>query len=213
MTYDPTPADKGKAGWHSRVPLLTSPHQDARSRAARLNMDELILLRWIAIGGQLVSILVAAVGLKVPLPLAPMLTVIALEVAANVWFVVRLRTHEPAFEFALALTFDVACLTVLLFLSGGAGNPFSFLFLIHVVLGSILLPPRRAGALALACVIAYCAISLLFRPLDFSGRSTDEIARLLTVGRWWSFAIVVAFLTLLTGRINHKLALRDLHLP
>lgn len=121
---------------------LTRPRADALpgrspTDAAVENMRQLIQLRWIAVAGQLVAILVVHFSLGVQLPLAAMLAVIGLLALANLLFTLTLRRGWIIRgELLLALLLDMATLTVQLYLSGGATNPFVSLYLLQVVLGA-----------------------------------------------------------------------------
>src|SRR5689334_4281139 len=116
-------------------PLLALTRQRASGAAADAggeNMRQLIQLRWIAVAGQVLAILVAHFALRVALPLLPMLAVAAALAAANLLFTLGLRRARIAgAEFLLALLIDMAALTAQLYLSGGADNPFVSLYLLQ----------------------------------------------------------------------------------
>ena len=121
-----------------------------------VRLDTLVRLRWLAIIGQTIAVLVVYFGLDFQLPLWACLAVIALSAWLNV--ALRLRFHmtqrlEPD-RAAWLLAFDIAELAVLLFLTGGLQNPFAFLFLGPVLLSATALPPRftlMLGAFAMIC--------------------------------------------------------------
>jgi two-component system sensor histidine kinase RegB len=103
-------------------------------------MRQLIQLRWIAVAGQLITILAVDFGLGVRLPLAPMLLLVGGLALANLDGAYRLMRRVGAnLQILLALLLDAAALTAQLYLSGGASNPFISLYLLQVVLGAILL--------------------------------------------------------------------------
>src|SRR3546814_18991757 len=66
-----------------------------------------------------------------------LLALITLNIATGVWL--RLRRAVTGRALLLVLIFDVAALSVQLWLSGGAVNPFISLFLLQVTLGAVLL--------------------------------------------------------------------------
>ena len=104
-------------------------------------MTLLIQLRWTAVVGQVLTIAGAHFGLGIPLPLERMGAVIGALVLLNVSSLVWVR-HRAAItnnELLVALMLDVAALTAQLYLSGGATNPFTSLFLLQVTLGAVLL--------------------------------------------------------------------------
>jgi two-component system sensor histidine kinase RegB len=110
----------------------------------RKNMALLIQLRWTAVVGQIVTIGGVHFWLGIPLPLERMGAVIGalvlLNVSSLVW--VRHRAAISSNELLVALMLDVAALTAQLYLSGGATNPFTSLFLLQVTLGAVLLDAR-----------------------------------------------------------------------
>ncbi|MET0271164.1 MAG: ATP-binding protein [Sphingomonas sp.] len=177
--------------------------------AATENLRQLVQLRWVAVAGQLLTILTVNLGLGVPLPLMPMLTVVALLALANLVSTVLLPRHRVTnVEIMLALLFDVALLTVQLALSGGASNPFIWLYLLQVVLGAILLPPLAAGLLAAAAALSYGFLSLRYVPLALPGSALDFLA----LGRWTAFLMVAALLVFFIARISRNLRARDAYL-
>src|SRR3954452_25477490 len=121
-----------------------------------VRLDTLLRLRWLAIIGQTVAVLVVHYGVEFPLPIWACLAVIALSAWLNVALRVRFslaQRLEPE-RAAWLLGFDIAELTVLLFLNGGLHNPFGFLFLAPVLLSATALLPRltlRLGGFAMLC--------------------------------------------------------------
>lgn len=113
----------------------------------RKNMALLVQLRWTAVIGQIVTIAFVQFWMGIALPLLPMAGVIGALVALNLvsllW--VRYRADVNNRELLIALTLDVAALTTLLYLSGGATNPFTSLYLLQVTLGAVLLDAPRPG--------------------------------------------------------------------
>src|SRR3954471_6382441 len=121
-----------------------------------VRLDTLLRLRWLAIIGQTTAGLVVYYAIDFPLPIWACLAVIVLSAWLNI--ALRLR-FSPAQRLepdraAWLLAFDIAELAMLLFLTGGLQNPFSFLFLGPVLLSSTALPPRftlMLGGFAVAC--------------------------------------------------------------
>ncbi len=177
------------------------------------NLRQLIQLRWIAVFGQLVAILAVHYGLGISLPLVPMLAVVASLALANfaaaLWLA-HLRVTNR--EIMLALLFDTAALSVQLYFSGGAANPFISLFLLQVVLGAILLPLHWVWGLVAASCLAYAALTVVSRPLAYPPRLLSESLDLYTLGAGLCFALMGALLTLFITRISRNLLARDAYL-
>src|SRR5690606_15524123 len=112
-------------------PAIQSARNDTTAGAGMRNMQQLIQLRWIAIVGQLATIVFVHSVLGIGLPLAMMLSVAGCLALFNLgsqlfW---RARTDAGDLALLLALLVDVAALTAQLHLSGGITNPFVFLYL------------------------------------------------------------------------------------
>lgn len=174
---------------------------------AAKNMHQLIQLRWIAVAGQLAAVLITHFQLGVVLPLLPMLCAIGALALANVILFMALPRHRATdAELFGALLLDVAALTLLLYFSGGATNPFIWLYLLQVVLGAILLPPVFVWIIVAATGLAYGILSTLHLPLALPSYRREEITLL---GDWASFALIVVLLVLFIARISRNLRARD----
>ncbi|RYD67864.1 MAG: HAMP domain-containing histidine kinase, partial [Sphingomonadales bacterium] len=200
------------------IPLLALtrrarvPSGPTAETAAAENMRQLVQLRWIAVAGQTLAILAVHFGLGVPLPLVEMLGVAFALAAANLltnWVLPRHRVQRA--EVMLALLVDMAALTLQLYYSGGATNPFVSLYLLQVVLGAILLPPGSVAILAGATVLSYALLSISYVPLRFPPGLIAESAELFAIGRWIAFVMVASLLVLFIVRISRNLAARDAH--
>jgi len=135
--------------------LNTMPKR-AEASAFRVNFGWLIRLRFGAVLGQLVVILAVSQGLGVRLPLLALGVVLLLELLVNAWAIFLLGRGATIGErhVTLGVSLDLILFSALLYFSGGPANPFSFLYLIHIALAAVVLPPRTSFALvasALGC--------------------------------------------------------------
>ena len=177
-------------------------------------MALLIQLRWIAFAGQIVTILIVHFGLKISLPLTQLacvlLGLIAISIAAYAW----LRSDRPVSGQALlmVMVLDVAALTAQLWLSGGAANPFTSLFLLQITLGAVLLDTRSTWILVgLTCI---CVFGLIFfhRPMPLPPHALDDMLSLHTAGMVACFMLDAILLVVFLTRISWNLRERDAHL-
>ncbi|PWJ22231.1 sensor histidine kinase RegB [Jannaschia seohaensis] len=127
------------------------------TREPRVRLNTLVNLRWLAVLGQTVTVVVAELWLGVQLHLGLCLLVIAAAIVANLVVLTifppnhRLSGRE-AFSFVL---FDLLQLAALLALTGGLHNPFALLFLAPVTISATVLQLRATliiGAIALAVI-------------------------------------------------------------
>ena len=98
-----------------------------------------------AIIGQITTILAVNFGLKMPLPLLPMLSAIVALSVVNIYTARRVQQAKQgrviSEQFLAAqLTVDIMALAMLLYFSGGAFNPFVSLFLVPLAIASAILP-------------------------------------------------------------------------
>lgn len=190
-----------------------APPASPPDRVAAENMRQLVQLRWLAVAGQLATVLIVAFGLGATLPLVPLLGVIAGLAIANLGFLLLLRRWRIGNLAVLAaLLFDVASLSAQLYLTGGAENPFVSLFLVQVVLGAILLAAWSAWVLAAVAGAAVALLTVVHRPLVLPRSLLAEAAELYAFGGWLSFALVSALLVLFSARISRNLRARDVYL-
>lgn len=177
------------------------------------NMRQLIQLRWFAVAGQLLAILVAHFGLGVPLPLASMLAIVGALAMANLLFTASLRRAGNLKNRLLpALLLDMAALTAQLYLSGGATNPFVSLYLLQVVLGAILLPAGSVWLLVAISSLCFAFLNFTHLPLILPERLWDVSTDLLLAGEWVSYVLVAVLLVLFIGRIARNLRAQDAYL-
>src|SRR5213082_2482263 len=131
--------------------------------AARINLRWIVRLRWGAVAGQVITILLARQLVRTPLPLLPLLAVCGALALANlavqIWLDRGGRPTDRAC--ALNLLADIAELTALLALSGGRENPFAVLYLVHITIGAVILPARWSMFVAACSVIALSALQIL----------------------------------------------------
>jgi len=102
----------------------------------------LINLRWLAIGGQLVAILVTHFMLSFTFNFQACLTIILFSCLVNVTSSIYFKMEKrlSAFKTFLFLAFDLTQISVLLFFSGGISNPFSILIIVPAIVSSSSLP-------------------------------------------------------------------------
>jgi len=179
----------------------------------RKNMALLIQLRWIAVGGQIATIAFVQLWLGIALPLMPMAGVIGALVVLNLVSLVRLRDHAEISnrELLAALMLDVAALTAQLYLSGGATNPFTSLYLLQVILGAVLLDARSTWSLVSLTCASFAGLIVFYHPLELPNDSVD-LFRLYIAGMFVGFALDATLLVVFITRINRNLRERDANL-
>jgi two-component system sensor histidine kinase RegB len=171
-------------------------HEQAARPWRNVRLDTLVRLRWVAVIGQTTAVLVVYYGLDFELPIWACLAVIALAAWLNIALRVRFRMTqrvEPD-RAAWLLAFDIAELAILVFLTGGLQNPFSFLLLGPVLLSATALPPRMT--VMLGGLAAACATVLVFYhyPLPWDPDEPLALPAIYTMGMWLSLLLALGFI-------------------
>jgi two-component system sensor histidine kinase RegB len=174
---------------------------DAGANMVRLRT--LILVRWMAIAGQVAAILVASQAYRLQLPLGLCALAVGLSVLANLLLVGlfpenRRLSETEAF---LTLLFDLSQLAFLLFLTGGLTNPFAILVLAPVTISASMLRLRSTLLLGALAILVVSAAVFWYLPLRFADGSELVIPRLFAFGFWLSIVIGILFLGLYSRRV------------
>ncbi|SEQ82700.1 ATP-binding protein [Sphingobium sp. YR768] len=190
------------------------PSQWPADAAGRRNMALLVQLRWIAIAGQIATILVVHFGMNIHLPLQSMLVVPCIAVLMNFGslMILRRRADITHAELFLALLFDVLALTTQLYLSGGGTNPFISLYLLQVALGVVLLHRWSVWGIVAASSACAAMLTVFYRPLDLSDSLEGHLFDLHIIGTWVCVTMIAVLLVLFMTRVTHNLQQREAYL-
>jgi two-component system sensor histidine kinase RegB len=174
------------------------------------NLRRLFLLRNIVIAGQVLAIGAVDLLLDTPLTLLPMGAIIAVLIALNLRTGIRLRRGAPVgdIEFFAELLADVACLTALLYLSGGSTNPFVSLYLLPLTIAAAALPARYAWSMAGLTVLCYTLLLFFFQPLGQDHSMHSNAFNLHILGMWITFLVsailIASFVTTMSASIRAR---------
>jgi two-component system sensor histidine kinase RegB len=174
--------------------------------ASLLRLDTLVRLRWLAVAGQAVTILIVHAGLGYPMPFLSCFAVVAASAALNAalrWrFPVSHRLGEQAATVLLA--FDILQLAALLYLTGGLENPFSMLFLAPVMISAAALPPWRTLMLGVLAMTAASALVFVHWPLPWSPDEPMALPFLYRMGIWFALLLGLAFIGVYAWRVTEE---------
>lgn len=174
--------------------MPTSPDIAQSPRTVRLKT--LVTLRWFAVIGQAVAVLVVQYLLEFELPLAACLAVIALSAWLNVAASMHYRNVQRlgAEPVAWLLAYDIAQLTVLIVLTGGLENPFSFLILAPVLIAAISLPLRFTLPLGIFAVACSTLIAFFYWPLPWGGDEALALPPIYILATWVANLVSIVFI-------------------
>lgn len=176
-------------------------NRDTRSEWIRLRT--LILLRWMAIAGQLAALTVADLVVGIQLPLGFCYLVVGVAVIGNLVasFVFPGNKRLSEAGAMLTLLFDVSQLAVLLALTGGLNNPFALLILVPVTISAGALELRTTILLGLVAIALVSIVWVYNLPLRFADGSVLQVPAVFEYGFWLSIVIGIMFLALYSRRV------------
>ncbi|MFN8831583.1 MAG: ActS/PrrB/RegB family redox-sensitive histidine kinase [Labrys sp. (in: a-proteobacteria)] len=175
-------------------------------RLSTLRLDTLVKLRWMAVAGQLATVIGVHYGLGFDLPLEPCLALIL--VSATINLLIRLRNKPTervnAGRAAAFLAYDIVQLAALLFLTGGLENPFAFLFLAPVMISATSLPPRYTLSLGVLAVLCATILTLWHLPLPWRTGESLSLPLLYVAGMWFSVLMGLGFIGIYAFRVSEE---------
>lgn len=206
---------------------------------SNIAFNRILMLRWGAMLCQALLIIAAYVFFETITPLPIIILIIGFGCGSNIAFRYLFKKRNrtiPGGLFAFVMFFDIILLTTLLYYTGGPMNPFTFLFVIHISLGAILMRPLWAWGLATMTTACYATLFYLPPPnntlADLTGEDhpisichPDSMIgdfmhsdmSLHLQGMWLAFAITVFFVVFFVNKIqkdleDHQLTLNELEL-
>jgi len=173
---------------------LVAPNEPATG-FGRISLRTLVPIRWVAIAGQALTIIIVHFGLGFSLPLVPALGVVGGSVLLNVVLIllrqVAARLGER--DAALCLGYDILQLAILLHLTGGLQNPFSILILAPVTVAATILSRRPVIVLSVLAVASISVLALWHEPLPWRTEPLVFPAELV-LGIWVALVLATVFI-------------------
>jgi len=182
--------------------------------AGRVRLSTLVGIRWIAVGGQLTTLIVIHYGLGFSLPMLEAGLAVAASALLNLALVARRSATRQLSDrdAALQLGFDLFQLAFLLYLTGGLTNPFSILILVPVTISATVLSRRSTLALLGLGLGLSIGLAAWHRSLPWHGGETLSLPQTYLIGLGVSLAVSMVFLTLYAERVSAEARRRALAL-
>jgi len=185
-----------------KLPILSS---------TTINLQRLVMLRWIALSGQLLAVWVAVSVLQLALPWQALVGILAAMAGANLLTWWRVYRHWPVREIELLaqLMFDVVILTGLLYFSGGSTNPFVILYLLPLALTAAALPAGYAWVMAGVSVACYTALLFYYVPLPQDHSGMHDTFGQHVLGMWLGFVLSAGLIAWFAVKMSDTRRSRD----
>jgi two-component system sensor histidine kinase RegB len=172
------------------------PSSGSRDVAERsLRLDTLVKLRWLAVGGQTVTVLFVYFGLGFEFPFIPCLALVAVSALSNLLLRLRFEASRRLLGAAstVLLGYDVLQLAALLYLTGGLANPFALLLLAPVMVSAATLKPRSTIFLGTLVVLIATLLAVVHMPLPWGNGPAPDLPALYLVGIWIALVLTLVF--------------------
>jgi two-component system sensor histidine kinase RegB len=184
-------------GW---LPLLGKeravPVERWEAGESRLRLQTIVRLRWVAIIGQLVTVLGVHFLLGFALPLLACLAVIGLSALLNVAMKMRYPPSKrlKSGRAALMLGYDLLQLTALLYLTGGLQNPFALLMVVPAAISASTQPLRITVGLCALSVACASLLTIEYLPLPWAPGATLTLPLPYMIGVWTALVSCIVFM-------------------
>jgi len=176
-------------------------------RSNWVRLRTLIVLRWIAIAGQLAAITVAQIYFDLRLEIGLCYVAIGTSVIANLIaiFVYPQNKRLSEGEAFLMLLFDISQLSFLLFLTGGLHNPFALMILAPVTISATALHLRSTLVLGSVAIAMITFVSTFHMPLSTDTGVVIQMPGIFVFGFWAAITIGIVFEAVYARRVTSEI--------
>lgn len=181
--------------------------RQGQERGSWIRLRTLILLRWVAIVGQVAAITVAQRMYHLQLELGLCYLAVGASVIANLIaiFVFPENKRLSEFENFLMVLFDLLQLAFLLFLTGGLHNPFALLLLGPVVIAANIMGLRSTMIVGGTAIILVTLLAEFHFPLKTELGYILRIPVVFVFGNWAALIIATLFIGTYSQRISSEM--------
>ena len=178
-------------------------------------LQQIYLLRYITIGFILNMMMIALFILQIRLPILSLISVLALMGIFNLYTRALITRRPEVSEHLLfiQILFDIGAFSLVLFFSGGASSPFTFIYLISLAIAATVIPGKRTWILTATTILCYSLLLKFYQPLEYavhdhSSMHADSQFSQHVLGMWFGFmlsALVVSwFITYLAQELRNR---------
>ncbi|KIC20515.1 sensor histidine kinase RegB [Leisingera sp. ANG-Vp] len=172
-----------------------------------IRLRTLILLRWVAIAGQVTAIAVAQYRFNLQLELALCYLAIGVSAAGNLIAVFAFPENKRLSEFEnfLMVLFDLLQLAFLLYLTGGLNNPFALLVLGPVTISAAVMGLRSTLIIGATAIILVTLMAEFHLPLRTEQGFILRIPDVFIFGNWIAIVIAILFIGAYSFRVSNEM--------
>ncbi|MDP4593716.1 MAG: ActS/PrrB/RegB family redox-sensitive histidine kinase [Beijerinckiaceae bacterium] len=183
--------------------MNTQSHIELGHSARRLRLDTLIGLRWLAVAGQSIALLLTYYGLGFQFPILSAFLAVAVSAVANILlrliYPVNKRLDDRSA--AMLLGYDIIQLSFLIYLTGGLQNPFAVLFLAPVIISAVSLPAVYTLILMALMIVSGTFLANFHLPLPWFQERPLDLPILYVFGNWIALVLGAGFVAIYATRV------------
>ena len=175
------------------------------------NLQRLWVLRNLTIAWEMITVIATHIWIGIALPLMPLSTIIVAHAVINLltWLRLRNSVRISDSELLIQLLMDVAAFTAVLYLTGGATNPFAWFYLVPVIIAATVMPRRFAWTMAAVTTLCYTLLLLYYVPLPGMGNTHHDGFGLHIFGMWFGFVLIAGLIAHFVVDMAYSLRERD----
>ncbi len=172
-----------------------------------VRLRTLILLRWIAIVGQIAALTVAQRYYNLQLEIGLCYLTVGVSVIGNLFAIFIFPENKRLSEAQnfLMVLFDMVQLGVLLYLTGGLHNPFALLLLGPVTISASALKLRSFIIMAVTAIAIASLLSQFYYPLRTYHGFILRLPYPFMFGSWLSLVIAIVFIGAYSRRVSNEM--------
>jgi len=162
-----------------------------------LNLDRktLVILRWIAIFGQLIAINLVYFYLQLEFSVFLAYAIIFIGLATNLFLQFKFRSIQiKDFYASIFLIYDLVQLTFLLYLTGGISNPFAILMIVPTIVSSTFLSMGTTIILGFLTIVFLFLLTIYHHPLPGIHEHSITFPKLYLMGYFIAIIVGLTFL-------------------
>ena len=161
-----------------------------------LDKKTLVILRWLAVGGQYLTIVIVYFLLKFDLPFFYCTILILFGVSTNFYLQLGFNKNQlNNLTSTFILFYDLIQLSILLYLTGGITNPFSILLIIPAITSSTFLTLKSTINISIITIIILIILTFYHFPLPYSGELHHYVPNVYLYATAISITVGLIFLT------------------
>lgn len=199
--------------------MRTTAHQPLSLAASAANLRWLVSIRLIVVIGLLIAVVYVELNNTAQLHYPIHLGAIFIYATLTLATALRLRKQWPVtdLEYFAQLMLDVIIISVLLYFSGGASNPFVSYYLVPLTISAAILPWRYTWMIACLSITAYSLMLFYFQPLGAMEQHTqhgtsNNSFNQHVLGMWFNFSLSAGLITYFVVKMASSLRQQEARL-